>query len=42
MQLANFGPNLAILKSPSNWFFVAFAVALLALIFHVYANRNSN
>jgi bacteriorhodopsin len=42
MQLANLAPNISIMKSPSNWFFVAFALALLALIFHVFANRNSN
>ena len=28
-------PNMAILKSPSNWFLVAFSAALLGFIFHI-------
>lgn len=32
----NLGPNFAILKSPSNWFLVIFATALLIILFHVF------
>jgi len=35
-------PNFAILKSPSNWFLVAFSLALLALIFHVIGKKDTN
>lgn len=31
----SFLPNADILKSPSNWFLVAFAVVLLSLICHL-------
>lgn len=34
-MLAKVGPNLAILKSPSNWFLVAFTMILLVMIFHL-------
>lgn len=41
MQLANALPNMSILKSPSNWFLVAFSMVLLVLIYHVvFKNRN--
>jgi hypothetical protein len=29
-------PNFAILRSPSNWFLVAFAMAILALVSHLF------
>lgn len=31
----NIGPNVKILAAPSNWFLVAFAMAILAFIFHI-------
>lgn len=35
-------PNVAILKSPSNWFLVAFAMAILAFTFHlIYKDRKN-
>lgn len=35
LAMDNFLPNMTLLKSPSNWFFVAFSVALLAIIAHI-------
>jgi len=32
-------PNMQILKSPSNWFFVLFSMALLLIISHVFLNK---
>ena len=40
-MLSNLGPNLAILKSLSNWFLVAFAAALLLILFHVFFKGTS-
>lgn len=34
--MGNILPNTAILKSPSNWFLVAFAAILLGFVFHVF------
>lgn len=39
MKLSNLGPNVEILKSPSNWFLVTFAVALLVLGFYFINHR---
>ena len=41
MQLSSLAPNASILKSPSNWFLVIFALALLVLGFY-FINRNKN
>ncbi len=35
MQLSSLAPNTAILKSPSNWFFVAFCLVTLGFLFHI-------
>jgi hypothetical protein len=34
--------NTAILKSPSNWFLVAFSVVILALVSHLLIKGNNN
>lgn len=34
MSLADLGPNFAIMKAPSNWALVFFAVALLGIAAH--------
>ncbi len=39
MSLSDLGPNVTILKSPSNWFLVLFATALLGLAFHLFMTR---
>ncbi len=41
-MLSNLAPNMAILKSPSNWFLVTFAIALLLILFHVFIKGNAN
>lgn len=41
-MLSNLAPNLAILKSPSNWFLVAFAAALLTILFHLFFKGSAN
>jgi hypothetical protein len=39
MALSDFGPNLSLLKHPSNWFLVAFVMALL--VFVTYFTRKA-
>lgn len=39
MALSDLGPNVAILKSPSNWFLVLFATALLGFAMHVFMTK---
>jgi hypothetical protein len=37
-----FLPNVAILKSPSNWFLVAFSLAILLTLSHVFFNKRTD
>jgi len=41
-MLDGIGPNVSLLKSPSNWCLVAFSMALLFIITHVIIKRNKN
>lgn len=34
--MTDLAPNMAILKSPSNWFLVGFSVALVMFLFYMF------
>lgn len=38
--MADILPNMAILKSPSNWFLVAFSLAILAFASHLVFKKD--
>lgn len=41
MALSDFAPNTAILKSPSNWFFVAFCMVTLTFLIHILNSQGN-